>query len=172
MESSASLTSTKHAELAAVQPSCTTTQLDRTTSGQDLLPTSQVLVAHDSGGAAEIQDSEPLDCIDGEVSFDAFWRTYMSGAENGLEFEDDDMMRSENSPPGGPKEPSPQPNPFLDTASLHQLTDSSHETAIAHEDSSGGAVHVGMNSVSWLCRYSTYQLIIRLEYFGCSLPFH
>ena len=87
----------------------------------------------------------------------------MSGEKDGLEYEEGGMIRSGSLPLGFPREPILQPNSFPDTANLQELINSSHEPAIAHEDFPGGAVHGGMNSVSWLCRYSTYQIIIRLE---------
>ena len=94
-----------------------------------------------------MQDPEPLNDFDGDASFDAFWNTYMSGARNGLEYEDNYTMRAGSSPLDPRRASSPQPISFLNTASLQQLIDSSHESAIAQGDSPGGAVHVGMNSV-------------------------
>lgn len=71
----------------------------------------------------------------------------MSGAQMGLEHEDHDMMHGGSSPSDLRWESNPQPISFLNTARLQQLVDFSHESAVAHEDSSGGAVHVGMNSL-------------------------
>ena len=85
--------------------------------------------------------------IDGDSAFDAFWNTYMSGAQTGLEHEDHNMMCGGSSPSDLRWESNPQPISSLNTASLQQLVDFSHESAVVHEDSSGGAVHVGMNSL-------------------------
>ena len=129
-----------------MQPSYTTPQLDQTTSGPDVLPASQNVVDHDLEGAAEIQP-EPLNDFDGDAEFDMFWNTYMSGAKKGLEHEDNTRMRGESSPLDLCWESNPQSNSSLDTASLQQLIGFSRGSPIAHEEYSGGAVHVGMKSL-------------------------
>ena len=96
--------------------------------------------------AAEIQHPEPVNDFDGDLAFDAFWNTYMSGAQTRLEHEDHDMMRGGSSPSDLRWEPNPQPTSALNTASLEHLVYIINESSVAHEDSSGGAFHVGMNS--------------------------
>ena len=93
-----------------------------------------------------MQDLEPLNDLDGDASLDALWNTYMSGAKCGLEYEDNYMMRGETSFLNPHPESSPQPISPLNTSSLQQLIDSSHESTIAHEDFPSGAL-IGMNSV-------------------------
>ena len=128
--------STNDAEFAA-KPSYNTFQFDQTTSGQDLLPTSQGVVDHELGAAADPQDPGPLDGFDDDAVFDALCNTYTTDAHNGLEHEDDHMMWG-----GSPLDPC-----FLNTASLQDLIDSSHESATAPKGSASEEAGVGKNSL-------------------------
>lgn len=136
---------------AAAKLSYNTLQIDQTTSGQDLLSNSQGFVDQELAAAADLQIPEHLNDFDGDAAFDALWNVYRSGADNGLEYQDDYMMRG-GSPPLDPcAESSLQPMSSLNTASPQELIHSNHESAATHKDSLSGEVGVDFNSVERLC---------------------
>ena len=94
--------------------------------------------------AADLQYSGLLHDMDGDAAFDVLWNSNMSGEKNGLEYEDDYMIRGGNFILDPCAESSHQPMFSLNTASLRELVNSSHESATAYKDSPSGAVGVGM----------------------------
>ena len=137
--------SSNDAELASKPPN-TILSSDQTISSHDLLPTSPELVDHGLGLANGLPCPESLHEFDGDAAFDTLWDTYANGASNLLELEDDYMMRGGRSPSDPRSEPSRQPMLSLSTASIQEMTASSHEPAVAQQDPPNGELSAGMNS--------------------------
>ena len=118
-------------------------QFDQTTSGRDLSPTLQGVVDHELGAAADPQDPGILNDLEVNAAFDALCNTHTIGAHSGLDYEDDHMMRSRDSPLDPCAESRHRPMFSLNTASLQELIDSDDESAAADQDSPSEEAGVG-----------------------------